>query len=87
MSEGERLHTNWYKYSVNRATGKVHRVIMSDGTPFTPEECNLDDLAEPAVDVTAEYAAAMIVARPGARCGHCWPTPPETASDVTGAPV
>ena len=82
------MSNHWYKYSVNQATGKVHRVIMAeDGTTFTPEQCNLDDLAEPAVDVTAEYAAAMIVARPGARCGHCWPTPEEPDSDVTGAPV
>ena len=83
MSEGER----WYKYRINRATGKVHRVVMTDGVPFSAEECNLDDLAEPALPVTAEFAAAMIVARPGARCGHCWPTPPEPENDVTGAPV
>ena len=83
MNEGER----WYTYRVNRATGKAHRVLMQDGTPWTPEECNLDDLAEPALPVTAEYAAAMITVRPGARCGHCWPTPPEPDNDVTGAPV
>lgn len=50
----------------------LHRTVLADGVRFTAEQCNLDDLSDPAREVAATILDEVVDPAPSL-CGHCWP--------------
>lgn len=56
-------------YYQNPKTGEIHRAILSEGSRFTDERCNLDQADE--VEIKWPDAEAILFLDPDKACGHC----------------
>lgn len=56
-------------YVRNRSTGRIHRVVITDGARLSSERCNLDDARY--LDTIAIDAARATIGSGGLWCRHC----------------